>query len=250
MVSRMRLHRALARAGVASRRSAELLIAAGRVRINGAVAQVGQGIDPASDRVTVDGQNVSLELRASTWIVLHKPAGVMTTRSDPKGRRTVFDLVEDIPGLTYVGRLDYDTEGVLLLTTDGDAVHRLTHPSGEIERVYVATVHGDAPLAVERARRGVVLGDGPVHAVRASARRLTHSDNRWEFEVVIREGRKREVRRLCSALGLKVERLVRTAFGPVRLGRLAVGEWRELTDRERAELGVLIGQTLDGGRSL
>src|SRR5688572_8298827 len=140
MTGTMRLHRALARAGVASRRRAEVLIGEGRVRVNGVIAHVGQGIDPAADHVEVDGRKVNLLVAPATWIVLHKPAGVMTTRSDPQGRRTVFELVRDVPGLVYVGRLDLETEGVLLLTTDGDAANRLTHPSSEIERVYVAIV--------------------------------------------------------------------------------------------------------------
>jgi len=248
MPERMRLHRALARAGIASRRSAELLITAGRVRVNGTVAMIGQGIDPTVDQVTVDGNAVALAPTTATWIVLHKPAGVMTTRSDPRGRRTVFDLVDDAPGLTYVGRLDFDTEGVLLLTNDGDAVHRLTHPSAQVERVYVATVYGDAPAAAMRARQGVTLGDGPVHPMRVAVRPVR--GDRWEFEVAIGEGRKREVRRLCSTLGLKVERLVRIAFGPVRLGRLPVGECRALSARERVDLGVLLGRPLDAVRSL
>ncbi|HMI46548.1 MAG TPA: pseudouridine synthase, partial [Gemmatimonadaceae bacterium] len=127
----MRIQRALARAGIASRRAAEELVAAGRVRINGTVAQTGQSVDPSRDKITVDGKSIGAPA-ALTWIVLNKPTGVLTTRSDPGGRRTVFDLVADVPGLTYVGRLDYMTEGVLLLTTDGDAAHKLTHPSHEI----------------------------------------------------------------------------------------------------------------------
>ncbi len=140
----------------------------------------------------------------------------MTTRSDPDGRRTVFDLVPDIPGLTYVGRLDYLTEGVLLMTTDGGAAHRLSHPSSEIERTYVATVTGKGDDAARVAREGVTLDDGPVHAKQVAARKLGR--DRWDFEVTLAEGRKREVRRLCAALGLGVERLVRTRFGPVYLG--------------------------------
>jgi pseudouridine synthase len=236
MSETMRIQRALARAGVASRRKAEELIAAGRVRVNGQVAVTGQPVDPSRDTIVVDGKPVETP-RTTQWLVLNKPAGVMTTRSDPDGRRTVFDLVPDIPGLTYVGRLDYLTEGVLLLTTDGEAAHRLSHPSSQVERTYVATVIGKADEAVHEAREGVMLDDGPVHPKRVSARKLGR--DRWEFEVTITEGRKREVRRLCSALGLGVERLVRTKFGPVQLGDLASGETRRLTPRERSELGVI-----------
>ena len=238
----MRLHRALARAGLASRRRAEVLIGEGRVRVNGTIAHIGQGVDPDADLVEVDGRKVNLRAAPSTWIVLHKPAGVMTTRSDPQGRRTVFELVHDVPGLVYVGRLDLETEGVLLLTTDGDAANRLTHPRSGIERVYVATVTGDARSAAERARRGVMLHDGIVLPKRVTVR--PGPDGRWLFEVVIAEGRKREVRRLCQELGLRVERLVRTSFGPVELGRTPVGTTRALTSKERSALEKLIGRPL------
>jgi 23S rRNA pseudouridine2605 synthase len=239
----MRLHRVLARAGLASRRRAEVLIGEGRVRVNGSIAHIGQGIDPRTDVVEVDGRRVSLEAHPGTWIVLNKPAGYVTTRSDPQGRPTVFKLVDDVPGLVYVGRLDLETEGVLLMTTDGDAANRLTHPSAQVERVYVATVTGDAIAAAREARRGVMLNDGPVHPKRVSARPA--KEGRWEFEVVITEGRKREVRRLCREMGLRVERLVRTAFGPVRLERLPPGGTRSLTSSERAALGQVVGRPLD-----
>jgi 23S rRNA pseudouridine2605 synthase len=232
----MRIQRALARAGVASRRKAEELVAAGRVQINGTVAATGQSVNPFLDTIVVDGKRVGAPV-ASHWTVLNKPPGVLTTRVDANGRPTVFDLVEDIPGLTYVGRLDYMTEGVLLLTTDGDAAHKLTHPSNEIERTYVATVRGDGGEAARAAMRGVELEDGPVFPRHVSARRAGRG--LWDLELTIAEGRTREIRRLCEALGLKVERLVRTRFGPVKLGSLESGKTRPLTGREKEVISAL-----------
>ena len=234
----MRIHRALARAGIASRRKAEELVAAGRVKVNGVVARTGQSVDPATDVILVDGKRVTMPADTRKWYVLHKPAGVITTRSDPEGRKTVFEFVPPDPGLTYVGRLDYMTEGVLLLTTDGDAAHRLTHPSTGVERRYVATVRGAVKAAAAAIREGVELEDGLVVPEEVT---VTESETPRAFDLhlTIREGRTREVRRLCEAVGLEVLRLVRTLFGPVRLGALAPGATRSLTVREKELLLAL-----------
>jgi 23S rRNA pseudouridine2605 synthase len=194
------------------------------------VATLGQSVRPGVDTITVDGHPVAAPA-APVWYALHKPPGTLTSRSDPRGRATVFALVPPVPGLTYVGRLDYLTEGLLLLTTDGEAAHRLTHPSAGVERTYVATVSGDVKTAVRELRRGIVLDDGPVEARDVRATPAGHGH--WNLELTLREGRNREVRRICEHLGLGVHRLVRTRFGPVRLGRLPRGACRPLTARER-----------------
>ena len=235
----MRIQRALARAGIASRRGAEALVVAGRVTVNGAPARTGQSVDPDRDRIAVDGRPIAAQTSVA-WLVMYKPTGVLTTRADPHGRRTIFDLVPPVPGLTYVGRLDYLTEGVLLLTTDGHGAHALTHPSREVEREYVATVRGNVDAAVRLARRGVMLDDGPVELRDIEATSLGRG--RTDLRVVIAEGRNREVRRMCIALGLEVDRLVRTRFGPVTLRGLEPGASRPLTSRERAAIDALIGE--------
>ena len=234
----MRIQRALARAGVTSRRDADRAVADGRVMVNGVLAVIGQVVDPQRDRITLDGESVSVQVVKHRWIVLNKPTGVVTTGKDPQGRRTVFDLVDRVPGLVYVGRLDFMTEGVLLLTTDGRAAHALTHPSREVERTYVATVQGDAVGAAREARQGVELEDGLVVPREVIAHPL--GQRRWAFEITIAEGRTHEVRRICDVLGLEVERLVRTRFGPVRLGNLASGETRSLSANEQAVLDALV----------
>ncbi|MBA3671986.1 MAG: rRNA pseudouridine synthase [Gemmatimonadaceae bacterium] len=233
MAEPMRIQRALARAGVLSRRKAEELVAIGRVTVNGVRAQVGQTVDPDRDVIAVDGDRIGAPAPLE-WFLLNKPAGVITSRHDPEGRRTVFDLVPQRPGLTYVGRLDFLTEGALLLTTDGAAAHRLTHPSHEVERTYVASVLGEGDLAAEEARHGVQLDDGIVRPKKIRAEKVGRG--RWDLTITIAEGRNREVRRLCEALGLEVDRLLRIKFGPVELGELATGKVRSLT---KAELKAL-----------
>ena len=224
----MRLQRALARAGVTSRRKAEDLIRAGRVRVDGAVATIGASVDPARQRVTVDGRPVRPAPVA--WLALNKPVGYVVSRSDPEGRRNVYDLLPEVPGLTYVGRLDVMTSGLLLLTTDGAAAHRLMHPRFAVPRTYWLRAHGLSAPEVERALGGAVVIDGrPVRIVRRRVRAVARG---VEVEVTLAEGRQRIVRRLAEALGLKVEWLHRVAYGPVRLGRLAEGSHRRLTPRE------------------
>ncbi len=225
-----RLQRLLSRAGVASRRKAEELIAARRVTVNGRVAELGQRALPGDD-VRVDGKQLSLPDGDVTYL-LHKPAGFVTTASDERGRRTVFDLVPPTPGLHPVGRLDRDSEGLLLLTTDGELTLRLTHPRYGLEKEYrvwckEGRVDGGT---LKRLLDGVELDDGP-------ARVLAARPAPGGAVVVIAEGRKREVRRLFKAVDRTVERLVRTRVGDLKLGDLPVGAFRELTAKELARLG-------------
>ena len=224
----MRLQRALARAGVTSRRKAEELIRAGRVRVDGVVATLGSSVDPDTQQVTVDGRAVHAP--PPTWFALNKPVGYVTTRDDPDGRPTVYDLLPNVPGLAYVGRLDVMTSGLLLLTTDGAIAHRLTHPRYAVPRTYRLAVHGKSVDAVRAALARPVPIDGrPVRLMRLAVRARGAS---IELELELAEGRHRIVRRLMDAIGLKVEWLHRVAYGPVRLGALGEGQWRPLTPRE------------------
>lgn len=238
----MRLQRALSRAGIASRRKAEELIVAGRVTVNGNVAQLGMNVVPDNDDIRVDGRRIEMAIKP-VWIVLNKPPGFITTRHDPSGRRSVFELVDDVPGLTYVGRLDYLTEGLLLLTNDGDGAHALTHPSSGVERTYVAVVRGDAAQAAKIARKGVQLDDGMVYPSHIAVRPSAHR-RRSEFEITLKEGKNREVRRICEALGLSIETLTRISFGPVRLGSLPSGASRPLSKREELVIESIRNESL------
>ncbi len=235
---RARLQKLLASAGVASRRRAEDLVRAGRVRVNGVVAQVGDSADPDADRIEVDGRALS---RASAvfWL-LHKPKGVLTTRSDPQGRRTVLDLLPpeaDAARLFPVGRLDRDTEGLLLLTNDGDVAQALLHPSRGTEREYRVTVRGRiAEPDLQRLARGVQLADGMTAPARVEGGRYLTKHDATSFRLTLIEGRKRQIRRALRALGHPVIALVRTRMGPLRLGRLASGAARALTEREERAL--------------
>jgi len=232
-VTQMRLQRALARAGVASRRAAEQLIQDGRVRVDGQLATLGMKVDPEQQRITVG--NKPVRLRERRWLAFHKPLGVVTSARDEEGRRTVLDFISDSAALTYVGRLDVMTTGLLLLTTDGEAVHRLTHPRYRIPRRYTALVHGRSTAEVAQAVQQRVVIDGrPVTPSEVKVR--PGSQGRSILDLTLHEGRNRIVRRWAEALGLKVDRLARLSYGPVRLNDLPPGSYRPLTPREEAAL--------------
>jgi 23S rRNA pseudouridine2605 synthase len=221
-----RLQKVLARAGVGSRRTCEDLIAAGRVEVNGETAQLGRRVDVEHDRVTVDG--VSIGVRPGlVYYMVNKPAGVVSTASDPHARVTLTSLVPADPRVYPVGRLDADSEGIILLTNDGDLTYRLTHPSFGVEKEYLITVDGTPkPGAIRQLRDGVQLEDG----LTAPARVSTLGPG--SLRITIHEGRNRQVRRMTEAVGHPVRRLVRTRIGPLRLGSLRPGDWRPLTVEE------------------
>ena len=228
----MRLNAYLARSGVASRRRADELIRAGRVRVNGAPGELNTVVG-RHDVVEVDGARVQRQRLAH--VLLHKPAGVVTTARDPQGRRTVVDLVPDGPRVVPVGRLDADTTGALLLTNDGDLAHRLAHPRYGVSKVYEAEVEGTpSPEALARLRGGVELDDGVTAP--AGARRL----GAGRIELTLHEGRKHQVKRMCEAVGHPVRHLHRSRYAGLDLAGLGAGESRELTTDEVAALRRLV----------
>jgi pseudouridine synthase len=232
MIEPVRLNAYLARAGVASRRGADELIRSGRVRVNGEEAGLATFVSKR-DRVEVDGKAVEPE--PLTYVLLNKPAGVVTTARDPQGRRTVVGLVGHERRVVPVGRLDADTTGVLLLTNDGHLAHRLAHPRYEVDKVYEAEVEGDPSAGVvQHLATGVELEDGVTSPARV--RRL----GRGRLELVLHEGRKRQVRRMCEAVGHPVRALNRREYAGLTADGLAPGEWRELTNEEVKRLRVLV----------
>ena len=235
----MRVHRALALAGVASRRAAEGLVAEGRVLVNGEPAAVGQLVGPG-DRLEVDGRPVRdpEQLRA---YLLHKPAGVVSTAHDPQGRPTVLDGLPDDVRVYPVGRLDLDTTGALLVTNDGELAARLMHPSSAAPKTYEALLRGRvSAAAVRRLRRGVELEDGMTAPARVKAMDRPAAGGTW-LEIEITEGRNRQVRRMGEAVGHRVLRLHRSRYAGVGLGRLAPGRWRPITRAEWTRLGATVG---------
>jgi 23S rRNA pseudouridine2605 synthase len=234
VAERIRVQKALSQAGVMSRRAAEEAIRAGRVAIDGRVAILGDRVDPETQVLTLDGISVVIDPGIETHL-LYKPVGVVSTAKDPQGRRTVVDLVESEKRLYPVGRLDADSEGLILLTNDGELANKVTHPRYGITKTYMVKAEGRmTPAEVRRLVTGLELEDGPAAAV--SAHLVDATAESSLVEVVMGEGRKREVRRMFSALGHEVTRLVRTAIGPISDPRLKPGESRPLTQEERRRL--------------
>ncbi|WP_122817371.1 pseudouridine synthase [Nocardioides pantholopis] len=236
----VRLQKLLAQSGVASRRKCEELMLGGLVEVDGeVVTRLGTKVDPRTAVIRVEGKRLP-PVSEQVYLVLNKPRGVVSTMSDPEGRRTLSDLVADRPErLFHVGRLDTDTSGLLLLTNDGDFAHRMAHPSYEVDKTYVAEVEGEVTRAtIKKLLAGVTLEDGPVAVSRAKVvpSGPQYGKDRSIVELVIHEGRNRIVRRLLDSVGHPVRRLTRTAFGPVRLTGLKPGELRDLTREELGEL--------------
>ena len=229
-----RLQKLISKAHIASRRAAERMIAEGRVTVNGERATLGSSADPETDEIRVDGKPLRFSCE-KTYIVLHKPRGCVTTLHDEKGRPTVADLLRDVPVRVYpVGRLDYDSEGLLLLTDDGTLANALMHPSHEVEKTYRVRVRGDLASALPRLREPMELDGCRLRPAKAEA------VGKQELEITIHEGRNRQVRRMCALAGLQVQRLIRVAEGPLRLGKLPPGTWRYLSENEIYELKTVI----------
>ncbi len=230
-----RLQKWIAARGVASRRAVEIMIEEGRVQVNGRPAALGMCVEPG-DEIRIDGRPLP-DAPPRRYILLHKPRGYVTTLSDERGRRTVAELVAGCGERVYpVGRLDYDSEGLLLLTNDGALTQRLTHPKHEIDKVYTVRVRGYTDRGLSRLREPMYL-DG-IRLRPAQVKLLEVQGDRAAFEMTIHEGKNRQIRRMCQMAGMTVLRLRRIAEGPLELGKLPPGQWRELTAEERRSLGV------------
>lgn len=240
----VRLQKYLADCGVASRRKSEELIEQGKVRVNGKVASIGDKVDPKHDTITVSGKKI-IRQKTHTYIMLHKPRGFITTMSDEMDRKCVAQLVKDVPARVYpVGRLDRDSEGLLLFTNDGAFANAMTHPSKHVPKTYRVTVRpGVTQEQLTALTQGVIIDDGVTAP--AEVRVITKEENRVVLEIILYEGRNRQIRKMCEALGLEVARLRRTAIGTVKLGMLKQGDWRELTEDEVRKLQLAAGMIRD-----
>lgn len=237
---RIRLQKYLSMCAVASRRKAEELIAQGKVKVNGKVAEIGDKVSPRHDTVTVSGRKIVAN-KKHYYIMLHKPRGFITTMDDEMGRKCVAELVSDVGARVYpVGRLDKDSEGLLLMTNDGEFANHMTHPSKHIPKTYRVTVRPDVTEEMLIAFAAGMEIDGRITAP-ADAHIIEKQDNRVVLEIVLYEGRNRQIRKMCETLGLEVARLKRTSIGSLKLGMLHPGKWRELTEDEVHKLMVSSG---------
>lgn len=235
--STVRLQKFLAESGVASRRKSEQLIADGKVRVNGKVAQIGDKVNPKKDTVTVSGKKV-VKTKEFTYILLHKPRGFITTMSDEMDRKCVAELIKDVPARVYpVGRLDRDSEGMLLFTNDGEFANAMAHPTKHVPKTYRVTVRPSiSDEQITQLTTGIVIDDRKTAP--AQVRVVTKEESRVVLEIILYEGRNRQIRKMCEAVGLEVARLKRTAIGSIKLGMLKQGAWRELSDDEVRKLMI------------
>ena len=239
-MAEVRLQKFLAESGVASRRKSEELIEQGKVKVNGRVAMIGDKIDPKKDSVTVSGKKI-VKTKTFTYIVLHKPRGFITTMSDEMDRKCVAELIKDVPGRVYpVGRLDRDSEGMLLFTNDGAFANAMTHPTKHVPKTYRVTVRPSITEdQITALTQGVIIDDRKTAP--AEVHVVTKEEGRVVLEIILYEGRNRQIRKMCEEVGLEVARLKRTAIGSIKLGMLKQGTWRELTEDEVRKLMIAAG---------
>lgn len=237
---KVRLQKFMSECGVASRRKSEELIESGKVRVNGAVASLGDKINPKKDTVTVSGKKI-VKQKEHKYIMLHKPRGFITTMSDEMERKCVAQLISDVPQRVYpVGRLDRESEGLLLFTNDGEFANALTHPKKHVSKTYRVTVRpGVTDEQLSAITEGIIIDDRKTAP--AEVRVVTKEENRVVLEIILYEGRNRQIRKMCEQLDLEVARLKRTAIGSVKLGMLKQGDWRDLTEDEVRKLMIAAG---------
>ncbi len=235
--STVRLQKFLAESGVASRRKSEELIADGKVKVNGRTASIGDKINPKKDTVTVSGKKI-VKRKEFTYILLHKPRGFITTMSDEMDRKCVAELIKDVPVRVYpVGRLDRDSEGMLLFTNDGEFANAMTHPTKHVPKTYRVTVRPSiTEEQITQLTTGIIIDDRKTAP--AQVRVVTKEEGRVVLEIILYEGRNRQIRKMCEAVGLEVARLKRTAIGSIKLGMLKQGAWRELNEDEVRKLMI------------
>ena len=239
-MAEVRLQKFLAESGVASRRKSEELIEQGKVKVNGRTAMIGDKIDPKKDTVTVSGKKI-VKTKNFTYVVLHKPRGFITTMSDEKDRKCVAELIKDVDGRVYpVGRLDKDSEGMLLFTNDGAFANAMTHPTKHVPKTYRVTVRPSiSEEQITALTQGVIIEDRKTAP--AEVRVITKEEGRVVLEIILYEGRNRQIRKMCEEVGLEVARLKRTQIGSIKLGMLKQGAWRHLTEDEVRKLMIAAG---------